>query len=270
RIKKNYHTSQTRLRHFSTNKLILNQTPSIAQHLQLATNPTLQQHPALSKANSITEWNLVSGILPPLTAEDWETKFTKYRATPEFKLLNYAIGLEEFQKSFFWEWALSFLLPIPIFIRFGLIRTNKAGWSLAGIGALIGMNLTPEMVSLVYLSIAWPLISSWLSLFMPPVSDSQVGSGAIGNSLFIVVLSVITSIVFQSPPLSNLCICYWSRCRTSLQHVYIDGQSMDSGPRRAIPKSVFEPRQAAALNNRRDEPRVINLRPELLVDVQPV
>ncbi|KAI7953422.1 hypothetical protein MJO28_005969 [Puccinia striiformis f. sp. tritici] len=186
-------TSQTILRHFSTNRLIPHRTPFIAQHLQLATNPTLRQHSAFSRANSslstdpqlllsppiiskhllvvaglvftivvvggytrltesglsITEWNLVSGILPPLTAEDWETEFAKYRATPEFKLLNHAIGLEEFQKIFFWEWAhrimgrvigLGFLLPIPIFIRFGLIRTKKTGWSLAGIGALIGMQ----------------------------------------------------------------------------------------------------------------------------------
>ncbi|EFP82094.1 Cytochrome c oxidase assembly protein cox15 [Puccinia graminis f. sp. tritici] len=98
---------------------------------------------------SITEWNLVSGILPPLNAEDWEKEFAKYRATPEFKLLNHAIGLEEFKKIFFWEWAhrimgrvigLSFLLPIPIFIRYGLIRTKKTGWSLAGIGGLIGLQ----------------------------------------------------------------------------------------------------------------------------------
>jgi cytochrome c oxidase assembly protein subunit 15 len=98
---------------------------------------------------SITEWNLVSGILPPLNAEDWEKEFAKYRATPEFKLLNHAIGLEEFQKIFFWEWAhrimgrvigLSFLLPLPIFIRYGLIRTKKTGWSLAGIGGLIGLQ----------------------------------------------------------------------------------------------------------------------------------
>lgn len=35
---------------------------------------------------SITEWNVVSGILPPLTEADWETEFAKYRATPEWKM----------------------------------------------------------------------------------------------------------------------------------------------------------------------------------------
>lgn len=35
---------------------------------------------------SITEWNVVSGIMPPLNAADWENEFAKYRATPEWKM----------------------------------------------------------------------------------------------------------------------------------------------------------------------------------------
>ena len=34
---------------------------------------------------SITEWNLVTGVLPPLGAEDWEREFAKYRDTPEWR-----------------------------------------------------------------------------------------------------------------------------------------------------------------------------------------
>ncbi len=35
---------------------------------------------------SITEWRPITGILPPLTHEEWMVEFEKYRATPEFKL----------------------------------------------------------------------------------------------------------------------------------------------------------------------------------------
>lgn len=35
---------------------------------------------------SITEWNPITGILPPLTQAQWEVEFEKYKATPEFKL----------------------------------------------------------------------------------------------------------------------------------------------------------------------------------------
>lgn len=32
---------------------------------------------------SITEWNLVTGVLPPLTKEGWKQELDKYLATPE-------------------------------------------------------------------------------------------------------------------------------------------------------------------------------------------
>lgn len=35
---------------------------------------------------SIVEWKPVTGILPPLSDAEWEEEFTKYKATPEFKL----------------------------------------------------------------------------------------------------------------------------------------------------------------------------------------
>lgn len=35
---------------------------------------------------SITEWRPITGIVPPLSNEDWNTEFEKYKATPEFKL----------------------------------------------------------------------------------------------------------------------------------------------------------------------------------------
>lgn len=35
---------------------------------------------------SITEWNVVSGIMPPLGQADWESEFTKYKDSPEWRL----------------------------------------------------------------------------------------------------------------------------------------------------------------------------------------
>jgi heme a synthase len=56
---------------------------------------------------SITEWNVVTGILPPLTEAAWQAEFAKYQATPEYRL-EAAIGgmtLADFQFIFFWEWV---------------------------------------------------------------------------------------------------------------------------------------------------------------------
>jgi cytochrome c oxidase assembly protein subunit 15 len=35
---------------------------------------------------SITEWKPITGIVPPMNAEEWNVEFEKYKATPEFKL----------------------------------------------------------------------------------------------------------------------------------------------------------------------------------------
>lgn len=56
---------------------------------------------------SITEWNVITGILPPLTEAAWQAEFAKYQATPEYRL-EAAIGgmtLADFQFIYFWEWV---------------------------------------------------------------------------------------------------------------------------------------------------------------------
>lgn len=54
---------------------------------------------------SITEWDLVSGILPPMNPAAWEALFAKYQATSEFQLQNSDMSLAEFKTIFWWEWA---------------------------------------------------------------------------------------------------------------------------------------------------------------------
>jgi len=42
---------------------------------------------------SITEWQLFSGILPPLNNTEWDNYFDLYKTIPEFKLQNYSMTL---------------------------------------------------------------------------------------------------------------------------------------------------------------------------------
>jgi len=53
---------------------------------------------------SITEWNIVTGALPPLNQQQWITEFDKYKHTPQFNLLNADFQLSDFKFIFFWEW----------------------------------------------------------------------------------------------------------------------------------------------------------------------
>ena len=49
---------------------------------------------------SIVEWNIFSGIFPPLTNNDWVELFDKYKQFPEYKLVNKNINLYDFKFIF--------------------------------------------------------------------------------------------------------------------------------------------------------------------------
>ncbi|WP_082701067.1 COX15/CtaA family protein [Erythrobacter sp. YT30] len=99
---------------------------------------------------SITEWEVATGILPPLNEAAWQEEFAKYRATPEYRL-EASIGgmtLAEFRFIYFWEWfhrllarlvGLAFALPLVWFwIRGAIPQGYKP--RLIGLLALGGLQ----------------------------------------------------------------------------------------------------------------------------------
>ncbi|KAJ5550087.1 Heme A synthase type 2 [Penicillium sp. DV-2018c] len=97
---------------------------------------------------SITEWRPVTGSLPPMNAEHWEDEFSKYRASPEFQLLNPNMTLSEFKSIYYMEWihrlwgrfvGISFVLPALYFVARKKVSTPMA-WRLFGIAGLIGFQ----------------------------------------------------------------------------------------------------------------------------------
>ena len=73
---------------------------------------------------SITQWELFSGFIPPLTDISWNKYFDLYKEIPEFKLQNYDMTMAEFKVIFWWEWihrflgrliGISFLIPLIYF-----------------------------------------------------------------------------------------------------------------------------------------------------------
>ncbi|KAM6495631.1 Cytochrome oxidase assembly domain containing protein [Amanita muscaria] len=95
---------------------------------------------------SITEWRPITGILPPLSTEEWKQEFDKYKATPEFKLLNHSISLNDFKSIFYMEWGhrilgrvigLAFVGPLAYFAIRKKIPSALSR-RLAGMALLIG------------------------------------------------------------------------------------------------------------------------------------
>jgi cytochrome c oxidase assembly protein subunit 15 len=74
---------------------------------------------------SITQWDVVTGALPPLNHAQWLAEFQKYQGTPQYRLLHSDFTLSDFQFIFFWEWfhrlwartiGLVFLIPFVVFL----------------------------------------------------------------------------------------------------------------------------------------------------------
>lgn len=53
---------------------------------------------------SITEWNPITGALPPLNNAQWQAEFAKYKGTDQFRYIHSDFSLSDFKFIFFWEW----------------------------------------------------------------------------------------------------------------------------------------------------------------------
>ena len=130
---------------------------------------------------SITRWQLFSGILPPLTNNDWITYFDLYKKIPEYKLQNFSMTMKEFKVIFWWEWAhrflgrligLAFLIPLiyftfkinikrllNLYLIFALICFQGfIGWYMVSSGLIDRVDVSHFRLS-VHLMIAFIILS---------------------------------------------------------------------------------------------------------------
>jgi cytochrome c oxidase assembly protein subunit 15 len=121
---------------------------------------------------SITEWRPFMGAIPPLSEAAWLAEFEKYRAIPQYQLLNKGMSLGEFQFIYWWEWGhrqlgrlvgIAYLLPLAFFWLRGAVRGRLALWLLA-LGALGGFQG----------AIGWLMVASGLKEGMVAVAPVKL------------------------------------------------------------------------------------------------
>lgn len=70
---------------------------------------------------SMVDWRPVTGLLPPLTADDWQQAFDQYRATPQYQKVNAHMNVDDFKGIFWLEYLhrmLGRLIGIVFFVPF--------------------------------------------------------------------------------------------------------------------------------------------------------
>lgn len=112
---------------------------------------------------SITQWNPVSGAIPPLTHADWSRAFDLYKQIPEYREINGPAGmtLADFKHIYWWEFVHR-LLGRVIGLVFGLgllwFAVRRAipagyGWKMVGLLVLGGLQG----------ALGWYMVASGLS-----------------------------------------------------------------------------------------------------------
>jgi len=99
---------------------------------------------------SITQWNVVSGAIPPLSHADWVHLFDLYKQTPQYIEVAGPAGmtLSGFKFIFFWEWVhrlLGRVLGLVFFFVVGWFAVKREipkgfGWRLAALFILGGLQ----------------------------------------------------------------------------------------------------------------------------------
>ncbi len=132
---------------------------------------------------SITEWKPLTGVLPPLSQEQWLSEFDKYKHTDQFRYIHADFSLSDFKFIFFWEWlhrlwarlmGLVFLvgffyflvrkqfrrnMVIPLIILFLLgVMQGAIGW------LMVKSGLVPEKLFVGHIELAAHFIAALLLL----------------------------------------------------------------------------------------------------------
>ena len=107
---------------------------------------------------SITQWDVVVGVLPPLNHDQWMRAFDGYKHTEQFRILNSDFTLANYKTIFFWEWFHRFwarLVGVVFIIGFVwfLVKGRLNRW-------MIGQLALLFLVGALQGTVGWIMVAS--------------------------------------------------------------------------------------------------------------
>jgi heme a synthase len=146
---------------------------------------------------SITEWQPIVGMLPPLTDAQWSEAFAKYQATPEYLQVNRGMSIDAFRSIFWWEYAhrllgrlvgVAFIVPLLWFVVRGMLPSTPGLrgklFGIFALGALQG-------------ALGWYMVQSGL-VDDPRVSQLRL-TAHLGLALLILAAMLWTALTLLRP-----------------------------------------------------------------------
>ena len=147
---------------------------------------------------SITEWDVVTGSLPPMSDAAWQVLFEKYKTTPQFQLLNFDFTISNFKFIFFWEWFHRlWARSIGLVFAFGFIYF------------LVKKYFQPKMVKPL-------LVLFLLGALQGVIGWIMVASGLEGDAVYVKPTRLALHFIFA---LGLLCYTYWFALSLTVQPI---------------------------------------------------
>ena len=146
---------------------------------------------------SITEWDPISGAIPPMSAEAWDAEFAKYQTTQEYQLQNKGMTMAEFKVIFWWEWghrqlgrAIGVVWAVGFF-GFLAARQIPTGWT----GRLFLLGVLGGLQG----AIGWWMVHSGLNETAVELGRTDVASYRLATHLGLafVILGFLAWFTFQ-------------------------------------------------------------------------
>src|SRR3954454_11171701 len=172
---------------------------------------------------SITEWDPIMGITPPLNEQQWQHAFRSYQHIAQYKYLNNDFTLSDFKFIFFWEWfhrlwarlmGIVFLIPFIYFLGKGYFKKwmivplimlfvlggmqGLIGWIMVSTG-LNDQNLYVTHFSLAIHFIAAMILIGYtlifaLALLVP--QEQRIKNSSLKNFAYIILVLLTMQLVY--------------------------------------------------------------------------
>jgi cytochrome c oxidase assembly protein subunit 15 len=172
---------------------------------------------------SITEWNPITGALPPLSDSAWQAEFAKYRQTDQFRFVHQSFSLSDFKFIYFWEWfhrlwarllGMVFLIgffyfllrrkltkesvmPMIILFLLGILQA-AIGW------IMVKSGLVPQMYFVGHVELATHFLAAnillaytlWFALDLLPSFNEKIYSASLRRILWLLVVLITVQFLY--------------------------------------------------------------------------